>query len=523
MRRFASIGLAFLLTIAASGRAADEAKDLADRAAKGESSAQFELGRRLAAGQGVPKDETAALQWFLKAAAQGHAKAEVGLGSIYAHGFGVKLDWTESIRWYRKAAFQGDTTAQHNLGLDYSHGHGVERDPARAARWFQLGADQGHARCQYNLGELIEEGRGVPKDDLAAYVLYHRAAAHNNLEHLFGQAKMVELIQKRDRVAKRLTPEQIAEGRRRVRAADALEMVNPRRFGAPGLVGPSRGFFIWRKFNPDTWEAEVSREDGNEVWKARVLPWVTTYRYLVYAASPAELLPGERVNIFFSPDENNRRGYLVHFQDEICQMKGHGHYWQIRAVEPNGRKFTARVMAGDKVLDERELSFEIDPKCRQFHDGKPVDKFPLQVGGKCYMTWVMRGEQRVAMLLTDDASLEALKKEEAARVAGQLAVEGMAGRVESVEGANVHWMAYSNHWQQAGALTPGTAGSLQLTGKGYHPQGETVDVHILSQKNRGVYGSGVNDMLLHLDRPDDAKRIESWPADAVVRFKVANR
>ena len=87
-------------------------------------------------------------------------------------------------------------------------------------------------------------------------MLYHLAAAHDNLEHLFGQPKMVELLQKRDRVAKRLTPEQLADGRKRIRAAEALQAVHPRRFGAPGVVGPSRGWFIWRQFNPDTWEAE---------------------------------------------------------------------------------------------------------------------------------------------------------------------------------------------------------------------------------------------------------------------------
>ncbi len=218
-RQPAAAFVLLLVVTGAAGENADAVKELTARAEKGQAQAQYELGRRCAAGQGVPKDEAAALRWFQKAAAQDHAGALVQLGSFYAHGFGVKQDWAESIRWYRRAALQGDPTALHNLGLDYAHGHGVERDARKAAHWFRLAAEQGHARAQYNLGELTEEGRGVAKSDADAYVLYHLASAHDNLEHLFGQPKMIELIQKRDRVAKRLTAAQLAEGRRRVRAA----------------------------------------------------------------------------------------------------------------------------------------------------------------------------------------------------------------------------------------------------------------------------------------------------------------
>ncbi len=351
---------------------AEELKDLSARAGKGEAAAQFELGRRYATGQGVAKDEVAALQWFLKAAAQGHAKAEVSLGSIYAHGFGVKQDWAESIRWYRQAAFQGDTTAQHNLGLDYAHGHGVEQNPSMAARWFRLAADQGHARAQYNLGELTEEGRGVAKSDLDAYVLYHLASAHDNLEHLFGQPKVVELIQKRDRVGKRLTPAQLAEGRKQVRAAEALEAVHPRRFGSAGGVGPSRGWYIWRRFDPDTWEAEVAREGTDEVWKVRVLPWLTTFRYLVYGARPDELLSGERVNFFFSADENHRRGYLVHFQPGGDPKRRSGAGGPATGQGRNGRACgdgRGRHRPLDDVLDLLAASWSADTG----NDGHPAN------------------------------------------------------------------------------------------------------------------------------------------------------
>jgi hypothetical protein len=76
-----------------------------------------------------------------------------------------------------------------------------------------------------------------------------------------------------------------------------LSAVQPRRFGFPGGIGVTRGWYIWRSFDPDKWTAQVSHEATGEKFKVRVLPWATTYRYLVYGAHPDELLAGERVNL----------------------------------------------------------------------------------------------------------------------------------------------------------------------------------------------------------------------------------
>ena len=84
-------------------------------------------------------------------------------------------------------------------------------------------------------------------------------------------------------------------------------------------------------------------------------------------------------------------------------------------------------------------------------------------------------------------------------------------------------MAYSTYWQQVGVLKAGMAGTLRATGPGYCPIGEPVPVSVVSQKNRGTYGSGVNDMLLSLKQPNDAARVAGWPVGATVRFRLANR
>src|SRR4051794_5350704 len=67
-----------------------------------------------------------------------------------------------------------------------------------------------------------------------------------------------------------------------LRPEDPASAVHPRRFGLPGGVGVTRGWYVWRAWNPVTWQAEVSSEGTGQKYSVRVLPWVTTYRHLAY-------------------------------------------------------------------------------------------------------------------------------------------------------------------------------------------------------------------------------------------------
>jgi gluconolactonase len=305
--------------------------------------------------------------------------------------------------------------------------------------------------------------------------------------------------------------------------AELASPVHPRRFGQAEPVESIRGWYIWNKWNPDTWEAEVIKESTGEVYKSHMLPWATTYRYLVYGASPNDLLPGERVNVFFAADENHPRGYVVHFQDELCQMKGHGHIYEIRTVAEDGKGFTARVLAGDTPLDDKEVAFQIDTSCKTWRGGKVVEKPTLRVGDRVYLTWCLRNDKRIVMLLADDASLEAIKKQEQESVAEQVAKAGLGGRVEAVEGKSVQFMVFAPHWAQANSLKAGDAVQIKRSGKGFQPVGDAIEAKVVSQKNRGTYGSGVNDMVLELKQPEDAKRLAAWVSESVVRLIPAAR
>jgi TPR repeat protein len=114
-------------------------------AEQGLADAQFNLGIMYANGQGVPQDYAAAMTWYRKAAEQGHGGAQNNLVNMYAKGQGVPQDYGAAVSWYRKAADQGDALAQFNLGLMYANGWGVPQDYVQAHMWWNLAADQGNA------------------------------------------------------------------------------------------------------------------------------------------------------------------------------------------------------------------------------------------------------------------------------------------------------------------------------------------------------------------------------------------
>ena len=73
---------------------------------------------------------------------QGHPTAQFNLGRCFARGEGVAQDWAEAVRYYRQAAEQGLADAQFALGGCYEEGEGVAQDWAEALRYYRLAAAQ---------------------------------------------------------------------------------------------------------------------------------------------------------------------------------------------------------------------------------------------------------------------------------------------------------------------------------------------------------------------------------------------
>lgn len=152
-------------------------------------------------------DYPEALKQFRLGAAQGDADAQLDIGVMYYLGKGVAQDYAEAIKWYRLAATQGNAEAQENLGLAYILGRGVPPDDAEGVKWMHLAAAQGYAPAQESLGMAYSDGRGVPQDYVRAHMWF-------NLSGASGDASGAE---KRDLLAARMTPQQIAEAQKLAR------------------------------------------------------------------------------------------------------------------------------------------------------------------------------------------------------------------------------------------------------------------------------------------------------------------
>jgi TPR repeat protein len=108
-------------------------------------------------------------------------------------------DFVKAAALYRKDAELHVIVAQVNLAFMYLDGQGIPQDYPQAAKWFLAAAVQGNAEAQQNLGVLCQEGKGVDQNPVEAAKWFHIAGAVSSLEA----------------IEKTMTPEQIAESRKR--------------------------------------------------------------------------------------------------------------------------------------------------------------------------------------------------------------------------------------------------------------------------------------------------------------------
>ena len=73
------------------------------------------MGVRYHNGEGVPRDDVQAMQWFLRAAEQGHVTAQATLGAYYWAGRGVPQDLSKAYFWSALALAQGDENSKSRL------------------------------------------------------------------------------------------------------------------------------------------------------------------------------------------------------------------------------------------------------------------------------------------------------------------------------------------------------------------------------------------------------------------------
>jgi localization factor PodJL len=167
-------------------------------AAKGDPSAQFEVGARLAQGKGTNQDFAGALQWYQRAAQQGFAQAQYRVATFYERGLGAKLDLGRAVVWYKRAAELGNVKAMHNLAVLSASSKSGAPDYATAAKWFTEAAERGLVDSQFNLAVLHESGLGVAKDMRQAYKWMTIAARAGDAETVKRRERMRTALSQTD-------------------------------------------------------------------------------------------------------------------------------------------------------------------------------------------------------------------------------------------------------------------------------------------------------------------------------------
>lgn len=130
-------------------------------AESGEIEAQLLLAGMYQNGVGVLKDDTAAVQWYSKAADLGSVEAKYTLAQRYRNGVGVDRAGKNpqlAFAYAKNAAELGHPIAQYILGKMYLDGDGVDSNIALGLQWITTSAEQGNAIAQSHLGEMYMQG-----------------------------------------------------------------------------------------------------------------------------------------------------------------------------------------------------------------------------------------------------------------------------------------------------------------------------------------------------------------------------
>ncbi len=118
-------------------------------------------------------------------------------------------DYEATLRELRPLAEQGLAEAQFDLAAMYNFGEGVPQDYAEAVRWTRMAAEQGLAEAQIHVGLMYHKAQGVPQDDVLAHMWLNLA-----ISQLPPGEERDVAIRFRDVLARRMTPDQLAETQR---------------------------------------------------------------------------------------------------------------------------------------------------------------------------------------------------------------------------------------------------------------------------------------------------------------------
>ena len=143
------------LTDRHEGKPEEAARLFRQAADLGSANAMKELGEIYSNGEGVPKDDLAALQWFLHAEAAGNSDAMLSLAGMYLLGNdAVPQNDEDAAKWFQRAADLKNPAGVYDLAKMYEEGQGVTRDMEKARQLYRQAAALGNALAQRRLAEM---------------------------------------------------------------------------------------------------------------------------------------------------------------------------------------------------------------------------------------------------------------------------------------------------------------------------------------------------------------------------------
>lgn len=150
----------------------------------------FGVGLMYEDGIGIEKNESKAVECYMKAADHGHRKAMYKLGLMYEDGIGIEKNESKAVEWYMKAADRGNSTSMFKLGWMNENGIGTEKNELKAVEWYMKAADHGHSRAMCTLGLMYANGIVIEKNESKAVELYLNAAIHGHVTSMYNLGLM---------------------------------------------------------------------------------------------------------------------------------------------------------------------------------------------------------------------------------------------------------------------------------------------------------------------------------------------
>lgn len=129
------------------------------------------------------KEYTKAFDYMKKGALEGNVGAQCNLGSFYAQGLGTPKNISAAIEWWKKAAEQGHAISMYYIATSYLDGNnGIPVDKATALYWLTKSSDYGNTEAKLTLVDFYLKGDGITKDISKAVLLLKQIIESTNCQ-----------------------------------------------------------------------------------------------------------------------------------------------------------------------------------------------------------------------------------------------------------------------------------------------------------------------------------------------------